>query len=270
MESPWGVEATPLLSVAVDSNSNPDSIDWAEKGKLTPIKNQEQCGSCWAFAATETVESRYAIAANTAPIVLSPQAMVNCVQNPHSCGGTGGCEGATEELGFNLTVSKGLPRLEDLPYTGQDGTCKPYKAAVKATGYIKVKENDGLALETALSQGPVAVTVDASDWDMYGGGIFTGCSAKGAADLDHGVQAVGYSKDYWKIRNSWGADWGEQGFILISRASDDKTFIDKTPADGVACKPYPKQQAVKGECGILADSSYPTGVTAASEDFFVV
>jgi len=222
-----------------------------------------------AFAATETVEAHYAIAANCKPPILAPQAMVNCVKNPHECGGTGGCQGATEELGFNLTITKGLPLEMDLPYMAQDEACKPYKAAVRATGYVKVKENDGNALETALTVGPVAVTVDASLWVYYGGGIFTGCSEANSADLDHGVQAVGYSKDYWVIRNSWGANWGEEGFIRISRASDDKTFIDTKPSDGIACKPYPKQQKVKGECGILSDSSYPTGVTAASGDFLV-
>jgi len=106
-------------------------------------------------------------------------------------------------------------------------------------------------------------------WGAYGGGIFTGCSEKNSADLDHGVQAVGYTKDYWKVRNSWGPSWGEEGFIRISRASDDKTFVDTNPSDGIACKPYPKTQSVKGECGILADSSYPTGVTKATSDIVV-
>merc|ERR1711865_805106 len=109
-------------------------------------------------------------------------------------------------------------------------------------------------------------------WQSYGGGVFTGCTKKGLfhptpdASLDHGVQAVGYTQDYWIVRNSWGAGWGEKGFISIQRATDNKTFIDKAPADGTACKPVPKSQTVGGECGILFDTSYPTGVTAGSAE----
>merc|ERR1719198_2131471 len=104
----------------------------------------------------------------------------------------------------------------------------------------------------------------------YGGGVFSGCSRSASgADLDHGVQLVGYSKDYWIVRNSWGPHWGEKGYIRISRASDQKTFVDKAPADGVACEPYPKTQTVGGECGILFDTSYPTGVTAGSDEEYV-
>jgi len=167
------------------------------------------------------------------------------------------------ELAFNLTATQGIALEADLPYEGSDEACKPYKAAVKATGYVKNLENDAVALETALAtKGPVSVTVAANSWQFYGGGIFHGCSSGGDNTLDHGVQAVGYAKDYWIVRNSWGPGWGEQGFIRVSRAQDKATFIDKSPADGVACKPIPKTQTVGGECGILFDTSYPTGVHA--------
>lgn len=124
------------------------------------------------------------------------------------------------------------------------------------------------ALETALAtKGPMSVTVAASSWQLYGGGLFNRCSKKGLFGgdntLDHGVQAVGYTKEYWIVRNSWGPGWGEKGYIRLSREPDDKTFTDKHPADGTACKPLPKSQTVGGECGVLYDTSYPTGVTAA-------
>merc|ERR1719498_873289 len=113
----------------------------------------------------------------------------------------------------------------------------------------------------------MSVTVAADSWQLYGGGVFTGCSKGGLFGgdntLDHGVQAVGYTSDYWIVRNSWGPGWGQKGYIYLSRSADNGTFKDNKPADGIACKPYPKQQIVGGECGILFDTSYPTGVTAA-------
>jgi len=246
----------------------PASKDWRTAGVVTAVKNQGGCGSCWAFSATETIESHYKLAGGQL-LELAPQTFVDCVQNPHSCGGTGGCEGATMELAFNLTVTKGIATEASLPYRGRDATCPSYTAAVKATGYVKNPTNDAEAFEAALGTvGPMSVTVAASSWQLYGGGVFDRCSKRGLFGpgdntLDHGVQAVGYTADYWIVRNSWGAGWGESGYIRLSRAADDKTFTDKHPADGVACKPIPKSQTVGGECGILFDTSYPTGVKAA-------
>lgn len=251
---------------------NPESIDWRTKGAVTPVKDQGGCGSCWAFSAAESVESHYQIASGKL-LVLSPQTYVNCVENPHECGGTGGCAGATMELAFNLTASKGIALEKDLPYQGVDGKCTAYPPAVKAAGYVKNPVNDADGLETALAtKGPVSVTVAAGPWQLYGGGVFHGCSRPlvGDATLDHGVQAVGYTKDYWIIRNSWGSSWGEQGYIRLSRASDGKTFTDKRPRDGVACKPFPKTQTVGGECGILFDTSYPTGAEKAGGETVVI
>jgi len=251
---------------------NPPAVDWREKGKvISPVKNQGGCGSCWAFSATETVESHYAIASGKL-LTLAPQTYVNCVKNPHQCGGTGGCEGATMELAFNMTRDSGIALEADLPYRGRDEKCAAYKAAVKVTGYVKNPVNDAKALETAVAtKGPQAITVAAEPWQLYGGGIFSGCNKPGLfhrkpnIDLDHGVQLVGYTADYWIVRNSWGSFWGEKGYIRISRANDDKLFTDSTPADGVACKPTPTSQTVGGECGILFDTSYPVGVKAAEE-----
>lgn len=261
-----------LASVHEQAAANPPSIDWREKGAVTAVKNQGDCGSCWAFSAAESVESHYQIASGKL-LELSPQTYVNCVKNPNQCGGTGGCEGATMELAFNLTRDTGIALESDIPYAGKDATCKPYKAAVKVDGYVKNPENSAIGLETALVKGPVSVAVAAAPWGIYGGGIFAGCSVGsffgGDSTIDHGVQAVGYSKDYWIVRNSWGPAWGEKGFIRISRKNDDKIFTDHKPADGLACKPLPMAQQVGGECGILFDTSYPIGVHAATRDIVV-
>jgi cathepsin L len=190
---------SPFPTVALPyAGDNPQSIDWRTKGAVTPVKNQGGCGSCWAFSATETVESAYQIASGNL-LTLAPQTYVNCVQNPQHCGGTGGCEGATMELAFNLTVQTGIALEKDLPYQGRDEPCTGYTAAVKATGYVKNPVNDAAAFETALAtKGPQAITVAAEPWQLYGGGVFTGCSGLfGDNTLDHGVQAVGYTQDYW-------------------------------------------------------------------------
>lgn len=266
----WGGARAAPLHATLGNQTNPDSVDWRSKEKVTRVKNQGGCGSCWAFAATEVLESHYAIATGKL-VELAPQAMVNCVKNPQQCGGTGGCHGATEELGFQLAVDTGIPLEADLPYKASEDTCSNYKPAVKATGFVKIPVNDAHALETALAtKGPVAVTIAAEPFMLYDGGIFSGCSSsKTGADLDHGVVAVGYSPEYWIIRNSWGPGWGEGGYIRISRANDAKTFIDDSPAHGIACKPVPKTQTVGGECGVLFDTSYPTGVAAAGEEVIV-
>jgi len=248
---------------------NPTSVDWRNKSVVTPVKNQLGCGSCWAFSATESVESAYAIATGKL-LILAPQTYVNCVKNPDGCGGTGGCEGATMELAFNLTAQTGIALESDLPYAGVDQACKAYKAAVKISGHVKNPVNNAKALETAVAtKGPQSVTVAAGLWGMYGGGVFSGCSSSGTVsdnELDHGVQLVGYTEDAWIVRNSWTAGWGEKGYIRIARASDAKTFLTGC---GGACKPYPKSQTVGGECGILYDTSYLIGVSVGLDEIVV-
>jgi len=251
---------------ALTSEKNPNTTDWRAKGVVTPVKNQGGCGSCWAFASTETMESHYTIATG-AVAILAPQTYVNCALNPTHCGGTGGCEGSIPELAFNFTAAGGIALEADLPYTGRDHACEAYKAAVTCDGYTKLPANDGTALETALAHvGPVAVNVAAMPWELYKGGIFEGGCKTGAlasCDLDHVVQAVGYAPDYWIVRNSWGASWGEEGFIRLARKNDAAVYADRRPADGVACEPFPKVQHVGGESGVLFDMSYPVGVKAA-------
>jgi len=255
---------TQVASLSFSPAANPSAVDWRAKGVVTPVKDQGGCGSCWAFASTETVESHYAIGAGK-QLILAPQTYVNCAKNPTDCGGTGGCKGSIPELAFNYTSKQGIALEADLPYLGRDHACTPYTPAVTCDGYKKLRANDASALETALAQvGPVAVNVAAEPWEIYRGGIFEGgCEKGGDCDLDHVVQAVGYAAGYWIVRNSWGTDWGEDGFIRLTRANDAKLFTDKKPADGVACKPFPKDELVGGESGVLYDMSFPVGVKAA-------
>jgi len=240
----------------------PDSVDWRTKGVVTPVKNQGGCGSCWAFAATETIES--AIAVKTGKLlVLSEQNMVSCTPNPQQCGGTGGCNGATAELGFAYVQKMGISSEAVQPYRGITGKCVETTKAANITGFVKLPENDHDALLNAIATvGPIAITVAASEWLDFENGVFDGCAKD--ADLDHGVQLVGYGTDagtdYWLVRNSWGAVWGEQGYIRIKRfaTSDAWCGTDRNPLDGTGCKGGPPTQHVCGMCGILFDTAYPT------------
>jgi len=242
----------------------PASVDWRIKGMCTPVKNQGGCGSCWAFSATEVIESAVAIATGKL-LTLAPQQMVSCAPNPDDCGGTGGCQGSVQWLGFNYTKSAGGLSLEtDYPYMGTTGTCKTsaIKPAAGVKGYVRLPANNYTALMNAVATiGPISISVDAS-WMDYEKGVYSGpCGTT----IDHAVVLVGYGteqgKDYYLVRNSWGASWGDEGYIKIARHSDDSTEcgIDKDPSSGTDCKPYPKKQKVCGLCGILSDSSYPTG-----------
>lgn len=257
---------------AILEQDAPDSVDWRTKtGVVTPVKNQGACGSCWAFSATETLESAYALASGKAAPVLSPQQIVSCAPNPDHCGGSGGCDGSTQELAFNYTETTGLSLASNYRYTGETGRCNKNKISpvIQNSGFVKLPSNNYSALVAAIAKvGPIAISVAAGGmgWQLYGGGVF---SETCGYDQDHAVQAVGYGteggKMYWLVRNSWGAGWGERGYIRIRRYGEGKEpcGMDRTPQDGSACKGQTQPVKMCGLCGILSDSSYPTGVKAA-------
>jgi cathepsin L len=227
-----------------------------------------------AFSAAETVESAYGMAtlardgkAASIPI-LAPQQLVDCAPNPKHCGGTGGCEGSTQPLAFDyLVMAKGHDSEADYPYKGRDGTCEDSKHAPKIgiTGKVELPTNNYTSLMHALvTAGPIAISVDAS-WGAYEGGVFSDPKAGIHTNIDHAVQLVGYGsmsgKDYWLVRNSWGASWGEQGYIKIERFGEGKEpcGTDTRPGDGFGCEGGPSTIQVCGTSGILSGSSYPTG-----------
>jgi len=253
----------------------PASVDWrtVKPAILTPVKNQGACGSCWAFAATQSIEAN--VAQNTGKLLtLSPQNVVSCTPNPQHCGGTGGCGGATAELAFEYVSQKGIASNQDYPYRAVTGTCdETIRKTARIKSFVKLIENNYTDLMVAVATvGPIAVSVDASSWGGYSSGIFTGCPGKGSfIDINHAVQLVGYGsqagRDYWIVRNSWGAGWGEGGFIRILRHSDGDTTqwcnVDRTPGDGSGCDGGPSQITACGSCGIWYDNCYPTGGSLA-------
>jgi len=272
MKSDWTV-ATPT---PVANGTYPTSLDWRSKGAVTKIKNQGGCGSCWAFASTETIESHVQIASGKL-LELSPQQITACTPNPDQCGGKGGCSGATAELAFDyISKNGGIATAKDYPYTaGKNGHvlggCKKKPSIATVTGHVKNKENDLDSLMAAVQLGPVAISVDAiHGFEAYTSGIFDGC--KKDAVLDHNVQLVGYGEEkgnqYWIVRNSWGDTWGESGYIRLKRfnSSDAHCGTDSKPSDGSSCKNGPKQVKVCGMCGILYDTCYPIGAKLVNEE----
>jgi len=250
----------------------PPSVDWRDKKVISPVKDQGMCGSCWAFGSTEQVESYVALSGAALPI-LSPQELVSCNKNPQHCGGTGGCGGSIPELAFEFVKTSGLALEKDYPYLGRDAPCNTTamsKPAATATGWVRLVQNDYDSVLTALATiGPLAVNVWAMPFQGYRSGVFTGCNYKTNMDIDHVMQLVGYGtdagKDYWIIRNSWGSSWGENGYIRVARDKQSLSTcgLDTTPADGTGCEGDPAVIGVCGQCGILWDVSYPTGVKAA-------
>jgi C1A family cysteine protease len=219
--------------------ANPTSVDWTTQGVVTPVKNQGSCGSCWSFSATGATECRTAIATGSL-VSLSEQQLVDCSIKD----GNLGCDGGLMDDAFKYIKSNGgLCTEAAYPYTATDGLCKAsscgtfYDAIASYTDVVVDNEAD---LETAVVSGCVSVAVEAdqSSFQFYSSGILTGnCGTS----TDHGVLVVGYgvsgTQEYWKVKNSWGVTWGEEGYLLI-------------------CKDCNKNGNM-GECGINTDPSYP-------------
>jgi len=242
------------------------NVDWRVKGVVTPPKDQGACGSCWTFATAETIES-YAALATKKLLTLSEQQILDCTPNPNDCGGTGGCGGGTVELAVDRIVALGgLSTEADYPYVSGDGEnfqcdMSKVKPAVNVSKYVDLPSNElAPVLQWLTNSGPLAISVDASTWSGYGGGVFDGCN-NANPDLDHAVQCVGFGTDpslgdYWLVRNSWGPDYGEDGYIRLKRYSTPPCGVDTTPADGDGCNGGPSQVNVCGNCGILYDTTY--------------
>lgn len=257
----------------------PEEIDWREKEVVSPVKDQGQCGSCWAFASTATIESHVAL--NSGLLFdLSPQQIASCAPNPDQCGGTGGCYGATAEIAFDyIAGSAGMVQEFQMPYYSYFGDAHdcnvPSGAKATVDGYVKLPENNYTALMNAVATvGPMAISVDATGWGAYESGVYQIWN-QNAPVINHAVVLVGYGvandgyeidgeQKYWTIRNSWSPSWGEEGYIRLARSDDDEDNcgMDTEPQTGTACAGETDPVKVCGTAGVLYDSSYPTGAKA--------
>jgi C1A family cysteine protease len=196
----------------------PVTFDWRNKtGIVTPVKNQQQCGSCWAFSATEQIESVWALAGKTTA-VLGPQQIVDCDKTCYGCGG-----GWTQKA-FAYVISAGGQELEtSYPYVAKNTKCvfnaSKVAASISAWAYVSQKAGDEntTMLPFVYNTAPISVCVDASTWQLYNGGVLKTCGDQ----IDHCVQITGFSNvqstDVWLVRNSWGTDWGVDGYIYVPR-----------------------------------------------------
>mmetsp|Transcript_14029 Transcript_14029/g.33377 ORF Transcript_14029/g.33377 Transcript_14029/m.33377 type:complete len:459 (+) Transcript_14029:45-1421(+) len=235
-ESMWG--SLPSLGTHKSGNASlPSSVDWRSKNAVTPVKNQQQCGSCWAFSTTGALEGAWAIATGKL-ISLSEQQLVDCSKKF----GNEGCSGGLMDNGFKYEEQAPVCTEQSYPYTAKNGICKASGCTVGipahgVTGYQDVKADDEQSLMDAVAKQPVSVAIEADQmaFQLYKGGVLSKtCGTK----LDHGVLVVGYGtengQDYWLVKNSWGATWGEEGYVKLERG-----------------------KAGPGECGIKSQASYP-------------
>ncbi|KAK3598003.1 hypothetical protein CHS0354_042357 [Potamilus streckersoni] len=215
----------------------PASVDWRTKGYVTPIKNQGQCGSCWAFSATGSLEGQH-FNKTQQLVSLSEQNLVDCSGKE----GNMGCEGGLMDQAFQYIIkNQGIDTEASYPYKARNQKCKFTKANVGSTetSCKDIQSGSEADLQKAVATvGPISVAIDAShnSFQLYKSGIYSDPQCDPQA-LDHGVLAVGYGtqdgKDYWLVKNSWGTSWGMQGYIMMARNDHNM-------------------------CGIATKSSFPT------------
>jgi len=216
-------------------NSAPAAWDWRTNAVkvVNPVKNQGQCGSCWAFSAIATIEGAYALETKTLKS-LSEQQLVDCVNNGENTCNVGG----EMYQGVEYVAKNGVETESDYAYTGTSGGgCKFDSSKVAATikGYKNITSGNETALKLATYNQPVvSIGIDASSFwfQLYSSGVYDDSSCKNDInDLDHGVAVVGYGtdsssgKDYWIVRNSWGEGWGMQGYIWMVRNKDNQCGV---------------------------------------------
>lgn len=223
-----GSNTTPNVTPSSDTNGNnakpntntdtsgplPSSYDSRNDNLITPVKDQGQCGCCWAFTATATIEAQYAKKYGKS-VDLSEQQVLSCTGGSNSCNG-----GAMDSAYAYLKGSNGLGQDSSFPYKGSKVGCKSTSGVAKVVGFTKVKSDDEI-MRAVYKYGAVGVGIDASKLQLFKSGIY---SCRGSVALDHGVTIIGWGSNnqgnYWIVKNSWGSSWGQSGYFNLARGGN--------------------------------------------------
>jgi cathepsin L len=220
----------PVDGPAEKSGVTGDIVNWVNKGAVTGIKDQGQCGSCWSFSATGSMEGSKFLSTGTLTS-LSEQNLVDC----STAQGNDGCNGGLMDQAFQYVISNGgIDTEASYPYTATGPNTCQYNAANSGdtiSNFQDISSGSESALQSASNQKPISVAIDAShnSFQLYTSGVYNepACSS---SQLDHGVLVVGYGTDdsgtdYWIVKNSWGTSWGMNGYIWMSRNANNQCGI---------------------------------------------
>jgi cathepsin B len=216
------MESLPVVDMADVPSSFDSRVQWPHY--IGSIRDQASCGSCWAFAAAETLSDRLAIASNgSVNVVLSPQVLVSCDTQDM------GCSGGWPEYAADFLVSSGIPSDECVPYTSGGGGVEPCPAKCVDGTTPSVHKYDSWSYYIGVNQimaavsanGPVAVSMAVyQDFFYYTSGVYKWDKRSGLAGY-HAIKLLGYSPDYWIVANSWGTGWGQKGYFLITKGTNE-------------------------------------------------